>query len=85
MEKAAFFYPRLLKQALGSREFAESDKDDARQLVAFVGVVGVAGVPLSLVCGLPAVALRSGRSVKKRFSQSPSLQRRKKEPKADRL
>lgn len=38
-------------------------------MVGWVGIVGIAGVPLTLVCGLPAVTLRSGRSVKNRLSK----------------
>jgi hypothetical protein len=63
VESAAFFYPRLVKEVIGSRDFVD-DPDDRTITVALIGMVGIVGVPLTLVCGAPALTVRKGRRAK---------------------
>lgn len=69
LEQAAFMYPRLVKQAVGSREAAEMEPEEKAKFFAFIGALGIAGVPATLVCGIPAVAIRGARKVKHRFGR----------------
>lgn len=58
-------YPRFVK-LLNSRD--NEDEED-KLLTAVVGAIGIVGVPLTLICGGPALAIRSGRNLKNKFNK----------------
>jgi len=68
VEKVAFYYPRLLKMTIGSRELREN-KEDRNFTLSFLGLIGMAGIPATLVCGLPALSVRTHRNVKRKLSK----------------
>mmetsp|Transcript_102882 Transcript_102882/g.154234 ORF Transcript_102882/g.154234 Transcript_102882/m.154234 type:complete len:115 (-) Transcript_102882:35-379(-) len=68
LETAAFVYPRFVKLVAGSRDLHE-DPEDAIYVNALVAAFGIAGVPLTLVCGGPALAVRSGRNLKNKIKK----------------
>lgn len=61
-------YPRLCKQAIGSREIIK-DTPNMVLVTTLVGAFGIAGVPVTLVCGVPALAIKSGRGVKNKVKK----------------
>lgn len=67
IEKAAFVYPRIVKQALGSREVAANQ--EKKEILLTVCLIGVAGVPATVISMPPALTVRAGRSVKRKLSR----------------
>ena len=64
----------MLVQAVGSREIREGE---ALETGAMLGILGIAGIPLTLVCGAPAVAIKSGRGAKNKINKVRTRWRRK--------
>ena len=72
MEKLAFYYPRLMREILGSRDTVsdwEEDKfDTMMELAVPVILVSALGIPVTLTTGPPALAARGWRNLKKGMS-----------------
>ena len=59
IEKVAFYYPRGVKNSLGSRDWENDPEGEYKTVAALLGVIGVVGVPLTVICSPPAVAIRA--------------------------
>ena len=72
LEKAAFFYPRLLSSVFGSREWQDGEMDDEEKafMTMVVAVFGLGCVPVTLALGLPAGVLKGAREMKKGMSNA---------------
>ena len=76
VEKIAFFYPRVLRMTVGSREIRESEEDFILAL-KMTGLLAIPCIPATLVCGAPALTIRTGRNVKRKFSKLKKSKSRK--------
>jgi len=65
-------FPRFLKEVLGSKEleaeYAEDKKGAIKHAVVATAIITAIGLPVMVVAAPPAVAIRSGRKIKRTFS-----------------